>query len=244
MDDSLTVADIGDAVRHSKEKQTLQRLPPSFYSDVQHLIATLEQQLSSSEPDSRQARMLSDQLTTARRNLEQLFRNRMEKVVRFALMSATSHWEGESSELANMDESEKEVYLAVRDAIVRARRSVVDASTSNTKPAQSPEPTDETQPEAEKKTHDDMPAVVSQPSDGAEPSEEISSPPSKNNINEEYVVVRTLEAVPTFLGSDGRTYTLGKEDVATIPVANANVLIKRGIAVGVSVGAFQREGER
>ncbi|MHC1570942.1 MAG: hypothetical protein ACXQS9_03720 [Methermicoccaceae archaeon] len=231
MDDSLTVADIGDAVRHSKEKQTLQRLPPSFYSDVQHLIATLEQQLSSSEPDSRQARMLSDQLTTARRNLEQLFRNRMEKVVRFALMSATSHWEGESSELANMDESEKEVYLAVRDAIVRARRSVVDASTSNTKPAQSPPvPTDEPQPEAGKKTHDDMP-----------PDTHLLS---KNNINEEYVVVRTLEAVPTFLGSDGRTYTLGKEDVATIPVANANVLIKRGIAVGVSVGAFQREGER
>lgn len=230
MDDSLTVADIGDAVRHSKEKQTLQRLPPSFYSDVQHLIATLEQQLSSSEPDSRQARMLSDQLTTARRNLEQLFRNRMEKVVRFALMSATSHWEGESSELANMDESEKEVYLAVRDAIVRARRSVVDASTSNTKPAQSPEPTDEPQPEAGKKTHGNMPLDTHLL--------------SKNNINEEYVVVRTLEAVPTFLGSDGRTYTLGKEDVATIPVANANVLIKRGIAVGVSVGAFQREGER
>jgi len=255
MDDPFAVADIVEEERSSR--RAFQKLPPSFYQNAQRLIATLEQQLASSEPESRGARMLSDQLSTARRNLAQLFKNRMDKIMRFAVMSATSEWEDESGKMAKMDELEKEVYTTVRDVLLRARESAVDtavpafpASEEKATAVERAEPAQGTgvpaPPAHEERTtvQPSEPAVVSQPSDGAEPSEEISPPPSKNNINEEYVVVRTLEAVPTFLGSDGRTYALGREDVATVPAANAKVLIKRGIAVGVSTEGFSAKAQK
>ena len=231
MDDPFAVADIVEEERSSRK--TFQKLPFGFYQDAQRLIATLEQQLSSSEPDSRGARMLSDQRTTARENLGQLFKNRMYKIMLFAVKSTLGEWEGESAKMAKMDELERDVYITVRDVLLRARKSAVDMAVPAF-PAY----------EEEMTVQPSEPAVESQPSAGAEPSEGTSSLPSKNNINEEYVVVRTLEAVPTFLGSDGRTYALGREDVATVPVANAKVLIKRSIAVGISTEGFSAKAQK
>jgi len=225
MEDSFTVSDITEAVRLSilskdrrREKNgeprdgaylKLCRLKsPSFYADAQRLIRELERQLSECEAGSREARMLSDQLKTAEDKLGELFRNRMARIVWLAVMEATgeSRDRGDRDELANMTQQEGEVYQEVLATIARARRQMLERE-------QAPPSSDST----------------SQPEEA--PSE--PSLPSKRNINEEYVVVRALEAVPTFLGSDGRTYVLGREDVATVPTANARVLIKRGLAVAI-----------
>ena len=58
---------------------------------------------------------------------------------------------------------------------------------------------------------------------------------SINNINK-YVVVRVLRDIPTFLGADGLSYRLKAEDVVTLPESNAEVLIKKGIALPVKYG--------
>ena len=52
----------------------------------------------------------------------------------------------------------------------------------------------------------------------------------KNNINEEYVVVRILKDLPTFTGADGRNYTVNAEEVVVLPHLNASGLIKRNAA--------------
>lgn len=62
----------------------------------------------------------------------------------------------------------------------------------------------------------------------------MPEPVKKRNI-ENYTVVRVLRALPTFVGMDGRNYTLAKEDVVTVPVVNANALISRGAAVQINI---------
>jgi DNA replication factor GINS len=52
----------------------------------------------------------------------------------------------------------------------------------------------------------------------------------KNNINEEYVVVRILKDLPTFTGADGRNYTVSAEEVVVLPQLNATGLVKRNAA--------------
>jgi DNA replication factor GINS len=59
---------------------------------------------------------------------------------------------------------------------------------------------------------------------------EIRAEPDKNNINEEYVVVRILKDLPTFTGADGRNYTVSAEEVVVLPQLNATGLIKRNAA--------------
>ncbi|GFO97677.1 hypothetical protein ig2599ANME_1883 [groundwater metagenome] len=58
---------------------------------------------------------------------------------------------------------------------------------------------------------------------------------SKKDISKEYIVVRLLKDIPTFVGADGRNYTLAKEDVAVLSAVNAKALINRNAAIQISV---------
>lgn len=61
----------------------------------------------------------------------------------------------------------------------------------------------------------------------------VPEPVKKPNIND-YIMVRVLHDIPSFAGMDGRNYALTKEDVATLPVVNANALISRGAVVRIT----------
>ena len=65
---------------------------------------------------------------------------------------------------------------------------------------------------------------------GSEESDGERTPRGKSNINEEFVVVRILEDLPTFKAMDNRNYTLRAEDVVVLPALNAKGLIKRNAA--------------
>jgi len=57
---------------------------------------------------------------------------------------------------------------------------------------------------------------------------------SANVINENYICVRILKDLPEFMGEDKKTYHLRAQDEVMLPAANANLLIKRGVALGIS----------
>lgn len=63
--------------------------------------------------------------------------------------------------------------------------------------------------------------------------EPVKKPDVKRDLKD-YTVVRVLRTIPTFVGMDGRNYTLAKEDVATVPIVNANALVSRGAAVKIN----------
>lgn len=60
-------------------------------------------------------------------------------------------------------------------------------------------------------------------------------PEDKKDISKEYIVVRLLKDIPTFVGVDGRNYTLAKEDIAVLSAVNAKALINRKAAVQITV---------
>jgi len=64
-----------------------------------------------------------------------------------------------------------------------------------------------------------------------EPEKEIHV--RKINNFKDYIMVRLLTTVPTFVGFDDRNYTLAKEDIAMLPGVNAKALIARKAAVQV-----------
>ncbi|MDL5502578.1 MAG: hypothetical protein QSU88_05115, partial [Candidatus Methanoperedens sp.] len=63
-------------------------------------------------------------------------------------------------------------------------------------------------------------------------SEELQD---KKDISKEYIVVRLLKDIPTFVGVDGRNYTLAKEDVAVLSTVNAKALVNRKAAIQIMV---------
>lgn len=106
----------------------------------------------------------------------------------------------------NMTQEERDLYTRLYDLMSTFRNKCLDVS-AQAKPAHAAGPA----PEPEKKTR------------------------SAPNIKD-YIMVRMLHDIPTFAGMDGRNYTLAKEDVATVPVVNANALISRGAALKINAG--------
>jgi DNA replication factor GINS len=49
------------------------------------------------------------------------------------------------------------------------------------------------------------------------------------------VLVHVLEDMDTFLGVDGRTYSLTKGDIVTLPERNAAVLSERNIVLNINL---------
>ncbi len=55
------------------------------------------------------------------------------------------------------------------------------------------------------------------------------------DLRKDYILVRLLRDIPTFVGMDERNYTLAKEDVATVPAMNAQALIAKKAAVKIGI---------
>jgi DNA replication factor GINS len=73
------------------------------------------------------------------------------------------------------------------------------------------------------------------PMQAAEESANSGEPASA--LEAERMIVRVLSDVDAFLGVDGRTYSLKKEDVVTLPRINAEVLCEHNIALNIKPGS-------
>lgn len=63
---------------------------------------------------------------------------------------------------------------------------------------------------------------------------DIGHKTNKPKILSKYILLRVLKDIPVFVGHDMRNYKLNIHDVATIPLVNANTLIKRKVAIEVN----------
>ncbi len=59
-----------------------------------------------------------------------------------------------------------------------------------------------------------------------------------------YVKIRALESIPEFVGIDGSSYKLSKNEAAHLPEANAKVLWRRKLAVLDADGTFVSSSNR
>ena len=67
------------------------------------------------------------------------------------------------------------------------------------------------------------------------PASAAPAAPTAPTLSPPYLLVRVLEGMDTFMGVDGRIYTLAKGDVVTLPERNASVLSDRNLVCPVSL---------
>ncbi|VVB93582.1 Uncharacterised protein [uncultured archaeon] len=114
-----------------------------------------------------------------------------------------------------MTQEERRFYERLLDLNTEIRRELLDKIIKKEK--QAPGSREVATPEIEKK------------------ETPIETPPEdKKDISKEYIVVRLLKDIPTFVGVDGRNYTLAKEDIAVLSTVNAKALINRKAAIQIT----------
>ncbi|MDI6810312.1 MAG: hypothetical protein QMD80_01290 [archaeon] len=190
-----------------KERNTasLQELPGNFCEEVRHYFERLKEEQRGA--DERRGELLEDEIRNARMKVEDIVRRRIGKIVKLASSGMKASPKG-------MLEEEEQIFEGVKSH-VEAGKERIFALVLGEKQSESEGGGGER-------------SAKKEPSGDVLKTDE-SLPPG--NRNEELHIVRILEDIPTFMGTDGRIYRVKKEDVIMLPKTNAEILCKRGVAV-------------
>jgi len=237
---------------YKEKSQALKAIQADFYREAEKYVRELEEEIGKiNNPRSPESKMLNDELEGAYSDLETIFMKRIGKIITRA--TNQSHADKPiSKDIEKLLPAEKRLYDLVLEGIKAAKKELLEPIMypgAAEQPASWPQPRGEIDRNLSPQEEEaGMAAGASSgPSagTGAGPSGAGKSPGpkpagkktgasgasmAKNNINEEYVVVRILKDLPTFTGADGRNYTVSPEDVVVLPQLNATGLIKRKAA--------------
>ena len=243
LSDALSFEDLSSAYRIEKKTATLSAVRKDLYPAMAALLIALrleyEKQLS---VDSES--LFCEGANQRRKRANDLSREiteiRMAKICSLALLGAR----GGQNVLDNLTLEEKEYYNSILE-YSRRHVNIVERLSGKKRfetPAIDPEPAskgdvviDKTPPKKiEPAIPEEMPPYIPDDEyDIAEPEpmlEEEIPAPAPIVVEEDMMVIRILEDLPTFSGPD-RNYELTKEDIVRMPKIMAEALINREKAV-------------
>jgi len=209
--------DLRQTQADERRSEKLQELSDTFYEDAAGYIESLrEKRDARDDPYSDEARRLNDELDSARQVTEAIYERRVGKVVKMASLAANGHPTSEDRMTREEREMFESIVSEIRASQERIEETLEDAlKNGDTVP--------ESEDEPRRDTDDEAPKVTASGKD--EPEQESES--------DGYTTVRVVESLPEFVGTDGREYSLGQEDVARIPEENARALCEKEAAIEV-----------
>jgi len=190
-----------------KERNTasLQELPDNFYDDVREYLKKLKDEKG--EADERRGELVEDEIRNVRMKAEDIIRRRIGKIVKLASS-------GTKTALKGMLEEEEEIFEGVKSHVEEGKERIFALMLGDK----------ESKVKSEGKSEKGDDKIVEQT------FKEVETRSTKAG-NEELHIVRVLEDIPTFMGTNGRIYKIKKEDVIMLPKTNAEILCERGVAV-------------
>ena len=210
----MDIEKLWEILYRERNTASLQELPDRFCEDVRDYIAKLETEKE--EADETRKGFLEDEMRNARMKIEDIIRRRIGKIIKLASSGMDTPPKG-------MLDEEREMFQAVKSQVEEGRARIFAYIFG--KPALI-----RSKPQKQEKTN-------------TERYNEKDNDDTDNKHSNQYDMVRILENIPTFMGTDGRIYKVGKEDVIMLPKTNAEILCNRGVAMRFE--AYKRErGER
>ncbi|MFQ6120348.1 MAG: hypothetical protein ACE5KE_10740 [Methanosarcinales archaeon] len=236
--------DLSKIIRQERSSEKLQKLEGDFYKKVGEYLKSLEEEKAKLDPYSTKALIIEDELRTARLNIKNIIDRRLRKIIDKASLKAS----GYQGYIEFSIKEEEEIYKQVLESITKGKKKILNGifnSNNYNYNSNYKESIKEELRKIDKKRDKEVDGKVENTEVKSEISNDIAinittdnrdnkiKPDSENHI--EYLIVRVLKDIPTFLGVDGRHYTLFKEDVVAIPYINAKVLCKRRVALPIKI---------
>jgi len=246
----MELDDLRQAQSEERRSEKLQELSDTFYEDAAEYIESLrEERDACDDPYSEKARRIDDALSSARQVTEAIYERRVGKVVKTASLAANGHTANES----RMTLEEREMFGSIV-AEIRANQSRIEETLEGALGAGGATESDATQVDGSATDVEadstgvtaDVGVEDTDTGAGAVSLEEHPKTEAAGtntgatdgggspDDTDGYKTVRVVESLPEFVGTDGRQYSLGEEDVARIPEENARALCEKEAAVEVS----------
>ncbi|GAB7015719.1 hypothetical protein [Methanogenium cariaci] len=162
--------------------------------------------------------------------LNDISRERFKKILKMAIGQMDTHYV-DPLDLRKMIPEEREMYDEIQAAITACRHALIDGASPKRTPV-----VRTVLPPAEEEVEIEVEEEVPAPCPTLQPDEEIL--PEEPELPETaggYDLVHILDDIEPFMGTDGRIYSLIKDDLVSLPLGNAQVLYERNIALNIKV---------
>ncbi|HEU18663.1 MAG TPA: DNA replication complex GINS family protein [Deltaproteobacteria bacterium] len=210
----MDLEDIRIIVLDERESGKLTAIPPDIFEKAKHRLSELYEEAKCIDNFlTGRGTDLVQETESIKVTLNDIARERFKKILKIAINQMEIRYV-DPQELRKMLPEEREMYEDIAAAISRCREELIIGTvhSSNEQPPV---------------------AVVEKGSVLLDAAEEASR---RSEMSEEYEIVRILEDIEPFMGTDGRIYSLIKEDIVTLPEKNAQVLYERNIALSIKAG--------
>jgi DNA replication initiation complex subunit (GINS family) len=185
----------------------LSKLDASFYHDVRAYLQALDQSVLT-EKNPQKNRLFDDELANTKKLVEGVYALREKKIVSAALVAAR----GGVPDVKNILDAERSLYESLVQVIGRARQTLF---------------AEDLQPGKDSVLVVSPPEVIPCPvvvqASVSEPSVVVNPRP----------LVRVVQDMPPFVGTDMHVYELHKDDVLSLPQEIVGPLQKRGVLVPI-----------
>lgn len=232
--------DLRSILLSERETGKLIQIAPDIFDRTHAEIAGLLKKVYAIEdPLSDEARALIEETIAIKETMHDLFSIRSRKILALALMHAEGNYY-DREEVKRMIPAERTMFDQVAAGLVACQGTllknekqplvVVPAPVAAPAPAAPADASDDDW-EAAYETASGESGAVGGP-EAAPPGPVSSEEPV---LNPQYLLVRVRGDMDTFMGIDGRIYTLAKGDIVTLPERNATVLGERGIVTAITL---------
>jgi DNA replication factor GINS len=220
----MKLDDLRSILLSERETGRLTAVAPDIFEKGHAELAAITKKVYAFEdPFSEDARALIDESLSIRETIQDLFAIRSRKILALTIMHAEGNYY-DRDEVRRMIPAEKEMFEQITASIehcqgilvhtiphtLNAPRHAVPVGDDG---SSGPEPCEEEEP-------DEGPYALRTPADP------LAHP---------CVLVHVLDDMDSFMGVDGRIYTLTKGDIVTLPERNAAVLSERNIVLNINL---------
>jgi DNA replication factor GINS len=197
-------------------------VPDLFDRGYEELASLTRKVYAFEDPLSDDARSLIEETLAIKETLRELFAIRSRKILALTIMHAEGNYY-DREEVKRMVPGEKEMFDTVTASIEQCKGILLHTLPQHEKGKISEETVAQSIPE---------PVGDEEAGDATV----LYSPPEPNApLMPPCILVRVLEDMESFMGVDGRIYTLLKGDIVTLPERNAAVLSERNIVLNMNL---------
>ncbi|MFA4875993.1 MAG: hypothetical protein WC586_01140 [Methanoregula sp.] len=201
--------------------------PDIFEKGHAELSAITKKVYEFEDPFSDDARAHIDETLSIRQTLQDLFAIRSRKIIALTIMHAEGNYY-DREEVKRMIPAERAMFDEITASIEQCQNVLLRNAPAlphpvHAHPAAAPETVDDDAGE---------PALFADAEEGG-----LSPEPLRADapISHPCALVRVLSDMESFMGVDGRIYTLSKGDIVTLPERNAAVLSERNIVLNINL---------
>lgn len=227
--------DLRSILLSERETGKLLQIAPDIFDRTHTEIAELLKKVYAIEdPLSDEARALIEETIAMKETLHDLFAIRSRKILALALMHAEGNYY-DREEVKRMIPSEREMFdrvtsglEACQNVLLHNQKQPLVPVPAAVSPATVP---DEDEGEA---AYEEAPPAAE---GDAKPPAPAPLPAAAPTLTPPYLLVRVLGDMDSFMGVDGRIYSLAKGDIVTLPERNASVLSDKHIVAALPLSS-------